>query len=297
MSDQQVSIVVPVFNSESTLAILVDSVMRLDFVGELVLVDDGSTDGSWAQLNQLVQLHPNVVAIKLTRNFGQHNALLAGIRYAKYNVIATMDDDLQNPPEELRRLVDALTEDVDVVYGIPIKKNESHLRRLSSFLMRKGYGTLLNIRSAPMISPFRIFRGSLREGFSSNSLGPNVSIDSLLSWSTSRFSTVRVEHRPRLIGKSNYSLSKLLRLALDTMTTYTTKPLRMASLVGVIIGLLTILGQLLHQIGPNLFPKPNLIPIVIIIIAMLAVLSEYIARIHNRVMGRPSYLIAAIIHQ
>jgi len=295
MITQKLSVVVPVFNSESTLTILVESALKLDFVGELILVDDGSSDGSWGQLQLLVQRHSGVVAIKLSRNFGQHNALLAGIRHAKHEVIATLDDDLQNPPEELPKLINALTEDVDVVYGLPIKKSESIARRIPSFLMKKSYGILLGVPSAPMISPFRVFRSSLREGFSSNGLGPNVSIDSLLSWSTTRFSSVRIEHRPRQIGKSNYSVAKLVRLALDTLTTYTTKPLRIASLVGAMIGLTTLVNHLLFRISPTNFQSPNVIPPILAILLIISTLSEYVARIHNRVMGKPSYVVASII--
>lgn len=295
MITQKLSVVVPVFNSESTLTILVESVLKLDFVGELILVDDGSSDGSWTQLQLLVRRHSGVVAIKLSRNFGQHNALLAGIRHATHEVIATLDDDLQNPPEELPKLINALTEDVDVVYGLPIKKSESIVRRIPSFLMKMTYGILLGVPSAPMISPFRVFRRSLREGFSSNGLGPNVSIDSLLSWSTTRFSSVDIEHRPRQIGKSNYSVARLVRLALDTLTTYTTKPLRIASLIGAMIGLTTLVNHLLFRISPANFQSPNVIPPILAILLIISTLSEYVARIHNRVMGKPSYVVASII--
>jgi undecaprenyl-phosphate 4-deoxy-4-formamido-L-arabinose transferase len=131
-----VSVVVPVYNSEASLAELVNRLhVCLDAHGsehEVLLVNDGSRDGSWARIQELAARDPRTHGIRLMRNYGQHNALLCGIRKARHQVIVTLDDDLQHPPEEIPRLLARLTPDVDVVYGTPEREQHGLLRDLAS---------------------------------------------------------------------------------------------------------------------------------------------------------------------
>ena len=128
----EVSVVCPVYCSEATLERLVDEICKAlstSFKFEIILVDDGSKDSSWAKIIQICDSNPYVHGIRLNRNFGQHSALLAGIRSAQYEVTVTLDDDLQNPPVEIPKLLNALTGGIDVVYGVGIKSEHSRWRK------------------------------------------------------------------------------------------------------------------------------------------------------------------------
>lgn len=297
-----VSVVVPVFNSVATLPELV---RRIDEVlassaarHEVILVNDGSADESWAVIERLAASDPAVRGLDLTRNYGQHNALLAGIREARFDVIVTIDDDLQNPPEEIPQLLEALTPDYDVVYGKPIAKQHGFGRRVATQLVVKALGALGG-KTAPMVSAFRAFRTELRGGFA-DYVGPDVSIDGLLSWQTDRFRSIDIRHDPRAHGDSNYSLTKLVRHALTMITAFSTRPLRIATTMGflvILFGIGVFVYVLLRlAIEGNSVPGfPFLASIVSIFsgaqLFAIGVIGEYLARVHVRVMTRPSYAV------
>lgn len=185
-----VSVVVPVFNSISSLPALVDRI-HLVFVNsgpyEVVLVDDGSKRETWTQIEALCQVDRAVRGIRLARNFGQHNALVAGTRAARMPITVTIDDDLQNPPEEIPRLVqELLSRHLDVVYGVPENPEQALTRRLSGRLTRRALAIGLGVDSALDVSSFRAFRTRVRDAFS-NDLGTNVSLDALLTWGGQQF--------------------------------------------------------------------------------------------------------------
>jgi glycosyltransferase involved in cell wall biosynthesis len=220
----RLSVVVPVFNSAPALEELrerVDAALepmpQLES-WELILVNDGSEDASWETILRLSREHPEVRGIDLTRNWGQHNALLAGAHAARYDVIVTLDDDLQNPPEEIPKLVGALGPDLDVVYGAPIANSNPAYRRFGSIAVRGAVG-LITRRRAPLISSgFRAFRADLIRDVP-DSCGRRVILDSFLRARTDRFGSAAVAHEPRRVGRSNYNLLKLLRHALAEFTT------------------------------------------------------------------------------
>ncbi len=212
----------------------------------------------------------------------------------------TLDDDLQNPPEEIPRLLSALGSEVDVVYGVPESSNHSASRRFTSRFSKYLLHRTLGFDSAISISPFRAFRSQLRTSFAAN-LGPNVSIDALLTWSTHRFATVPVKHDERKAGKSNYTARKLIRFMIDTATGYSTVPLRLATSLGFFM-LLFGAGVLVYVISRPLFTGqsvagfPFLASTITIFagtqLLVLGILGEYIGRMHFRVMNRPTYFIA-----
>lgn len=297
-----VSTVVPVFNSEATLRPLVE---RLDLTfsqlgadHEVLLVDDGSADGSWETILELCREHESVRGIALRRNFGQHNALLAGIQRAGGDVTVTLDDDLQNPPEEIPKLLAALGPTCDVVYGRPLAKRHQRWRNLAS---RAVGGALAKLGggSAPMVSSFRAFKTELRSAFS-DYRGPDVSVDALLTWGTVRFASVDVEHHERAGSASQYGLVTLIRHALTMITAFSTRPLRLATMVGfgaTVFGL-CILVYVLARYAINGGSVPGF-PFLASLISILAgaqlfsigMIGEYLARVHVRVMDRPSYVI------
>lgn len=296
------SVVVPVYRSERTLRKLVDrvsaSVERQDF--EIILVDDASEDGTWKEISAISKGNTNVKGLRLGRNSGQHGALLAGVRAAQFSTIVTLDDDLQNPPEEISKLVTALSPEIDVVYGISTKIKQNLYRRVVSKTARRFFSSTLGFSSAVSMSSFRAFRTELRTGFDS-SLGPNISLDALLTWSTSRFTTTEVAHDQRAEGKSQYTFRKLVRFMIDMATGYSTLPLRMASTLGfttVAFGLALLIFVVSRPLlsGGSVPGFPLLASSITIFsgvqIFLLGVLGEYIGRMHFRVMNKPTYMVA-----
>jgi undecaprenyl-phosphate 4-deoxy-4-formamido-L-arabinose transferase len=294
-----ISVVVPVFQTTTTLEHLVNRLKRvLSDKDEIILVDDGSSSATWETIRSLS--HCQITGLRLSRNFGQHSALLAGIREANNDVIITMDDDLQNPPEEIPKLIERMVDGTDVVYGLPKSIGQNRYRRFVSRAAKLSLKLALGFEHAMNISSFRVFRTQLRDGFAEN-LGPGVSIDALLNWSTTRFASVEVEHRSRESGKSNYSFWKLLRFMFDTATGYSTAPLRAATGLGIATVLFSI-GVLVWVVGRPLVTGESVpgFPFLAATIAIfsgtqlivLGVLGQYLGRMHFRVMKKPTYTIA-----
>jgi undecaprenyl-phosphate 4-deoxy-4-formamido-L-arabinose transferase len=297
------SAVVPVYNSESSLPILVPKLVEvlgpLATKFEIVLVNDGSRDGSWAAIQKLAEQDPRVRGIELMRNFGQHNALLAGIRAAQGEVIITLDDDLQNPPEEIPKLLAELGAGRDVVYGAPEKQAHGLLRTLASQMTKIAVREGMGDEIARKISTFRAFRTRLRDSFA-DYRAPYLSIDVLLSWSTSRFGAVTVRHDPRTVGRSQYTLRKLMLHGLNMMTGFTTWPLRFASFLG--FGVMFFGFSLLVYVLTRYFIQGGSVPGFPFLAASTAIFSgaqlfalgvvgEYLSRIHFRLMERPTYAV------
>ena len=234
-----VSIVIPVFNSAGCLPSLIESLENeLPLISsdyEVLLVNDGSIDASWNVILNLSAKHAWIRGINLMRNYGQHNALLCGIRAAQNELTITMDDDQQNPPSELHKLVDKLmSENLDVVYGRPHKEEHGVFRDTASVLTKLVIKQTLGANNAPDVSAFRIFRTNIRNAFANYS-SPAVNIDVLLTWGTSKFGTVVVTHRPREYQTSNYTLRKLIAHAVNMLTGFSTLPLQLASLNGLFL--------------------------------------------------------------
>ncbi|MCK4901119.1 MAG: glycosyltransferase family 2 protein, partial [Anaerolineales bacterium] len=245
------SIVVPVFNSEDSLGTLIEQLKTVlpsltpDY--EVILVNDGSRDRSWEVISSLRHSNEWIHGINLMRNYGQHNALLAGIRQANYEVVVTLDDDLQNPPEEIPKLLVKLSQGFDVVFGKPDKEQHGLWRNLASQVTKLVLKRAMGADVARNVSAFRVFRTSLRDAFT-DYRGPFVSIDVLLTWGTTRFAAVPVRHDPRLIGTSSYTLTKLITHAFNMMTGFSVVPLQFASLIGFIFTLFG-LGVLAYVLG------------------------------------------------
>lgn len=235
ISSKSISIIIPVYNSEQSLPLLIDRLKAAltdscqDF--EVILVNDGSRDGSWETIVSLSERFTWIHGINLMRNYGQHNALLCGIRKSKHELIVTIDDDLQNPPEEIPRLLARLEEGYDVVYGTPQAQQHGLLRDLASTLTKMALQGFMGAETARQVSAFRAFRTELREAFRQYE-GSFVSIDVLLTWGTTRFSSVPVRHEPRILGQSNYTFSRLLMHAVNMMTGFSILPLQVASFLG-----------------------------------------------------------------
>jgi glycosyltransferase involved in cell wall biosynthesis len=294
-----VSVVVPVYNSEATLAELTarvyDELTPLVERLEIIFVNDGSHDQSWQVVCELAERYPFVQGLNHMRNYGQHNALLTGIRNARYDVIVTMDDDLQHPPEEIPKLLAKLSEGYDVVYGSPLQEQHGLWRDLASQITKLAVQSTLGVEIARTASAFRAFRSRVRNAFIDYK-GPFVDLDALLTWGTTHFAAVKVRHEPRRTGESNYTLGKLITHALDMMTSFSTLPLRLASVIGFAFTLFGF-GVLAYVVGRFLIEGTSVagFPFLASIIAIfsgaqlfsLGIIGEYLSRMHFRSMGRP----------
>jgi glycosyltransferase involved in cell wall biosynthesis len=308
MSVKSLSIVVPVYNSEITLEELTARLARvfpaISTTYELVFVNDGSWDGSWDKICELASRYPWVLGIKLMRNYGQHNAILCGVRAAHYDIIVTMDDDLQHPPEEIHKLLDKLDEGYDVVYGSPSRLPHSLWRNLFSRFTKRALAFVMGIKTVRDIGPFRAFRSDLRRSFATFQ-NPSVLLDVLLSWGTTRFATVTVNEAPRQEGRSNYNFFKLFSIAMVVLTGYSTAPLRFTSLIGF---LFTIFGILIffyvlgvYFIAGSIPGFPFLASIIALFSGVqlfaLGIIGEYLARVFDRSMERPAYVIGRMVNE
>ncbi len=300
-----VSIVVPVYKSSDTLPMLVNEVEKVlpntadEF--ELVLVNDGSPDQSWQVISDLAQTHSWVRGIDLMRNYGQHNATLCGVREARYEVIVIMDDDLQNPPREIPKLLEKLDEGYDVVYGVARKRQQVWWKSLASSIVKRAIAYVMGLRTVRDIGAFKAFRADLRKSFESFR-SPDVLVDVLLSWGTTRFASVQVDEAPRTVGTSNYNFFKLIKVSLLVLTSYTTIPLRIASIVGFLFtlfgfGVLTYV--LVTYFVAGSIPGFSFLASSITIFSgvqlfALGIIGEYLARIFERTGGRPTYTISKV---
>jgi undecaprenyl-phosphate 4-deoxy-4-formamido-L-arabinose transferase len=300
--DLGISLVCPVYCSAQTLRILVDEIctcLNGTHKFEILLIDDRSPDSSWLEILQISKENSAVRGIRLGRNVGQHGALLAGIRSARFDKIVTIDDDLQHPPSEVIKLVQALDSNGGVVYGVSTNVKQKLWRKASSIGAKQLFKKFLGFDSAVKISSFRAFETNLRNAFSGE-IGPSVSIDSLLTWSTSTFCSIDVQHHPRLQGKSHYSFRKLVRFMIDTATGYSVVPLRLATTLGSIVTILGFVMFLWVTLRPLLtgvsVPGFPLLAASLAIFSgtqllVLGILGEYIGKMHFRVMNKPSYVI------
>ena len=297
------SVVVPVYNSGKSLTELTGrslSVLQaLDIDYEIIYVNDGSRDDSWQIIQTLIADHPCIYGINLMRNYGQHNALIAGIRCSKYRYTVTLDDDLQHPPEEIPKLLEKLREGHDVVYGAPCEKVHGVTRNAASILTKVSLFLVMKVKIGTKISAFRLFKTSLREGFADYQ-ATSPSLDVLLSWATSNFTFVEVDHKPRRYGKSNYSFFKLAGHALAMATGYSTIPLRLASILGfgfTVFGICILLYVLIRFMfeGSPVAGFPFLASIISIFSGVqlfaLGIIGEYIARMYTRSMDKPMYVV------
>ena len=298
-----VSAVVPVYNGEPTLGELCERLTAVlrgssrDF--EIILVNDGSRDASWKTIERISRQNVRVRGLDLMRNYGQHNALLCGIRAARHEVVVTLDDDLQNPPEEIPVLLDRLADGFDVVYGRPEREQHGFWRDRASQITKLVLQRSMGTEVARQVSAFRAFRTQLRDACE-DYRGTFVSIDVLLTWATTRFAAVRVEHLPRKVGASNYSMRQLITHALNMVTGFTSLPLQLASMTGFVctfFGILVlawVLGRALI-FGISVPGFAFLASIVAIFSGAqlfgIGIIGEYLSRIHARALDRPIYVV------
>lgn len=296
------SVVVPVYHSVASLAPLVERVAAVcaaaERTFEVVFVHDGGTQASWAAIVALKAAHPDhVVGIQLGRNYGQHNATLCGIDHSRGDLILTMDDDLQNPPEEIPKLLAAMDDaQVDLAYGIPIAKRHSAWRNLGSAAFKKVFRYLA--RGLKDGSSFRLMRRPLAENIGRHR-ERFVFLDQIIAWYTAQVAYVPVQHDLRADGKSGYSGWTLLKMAIKTIILYTDLPLRMMVWSGLVaaclslgIGLTYIVLKLVNDAAVGFTALITAVTFsASVILLSLGILGEYISRIYATRTERPAYAV------
>jgi len=298
-----ISVIIPVYNSAVTLHELINQLgtvlPTLASSYEAILINDGSRDNSWEIIQEICKTTPWVRGVNMMRNYGQHNALVCGMRLASFDITVTMDDDLQHPPAEIHKLLGPLAEGNDVVYGIPKKLPHSWWRNVFSRMTKRILAMVMGIPTIRDIGAFRAFRTEIRRA-SDLFQSPTVILDVLLSWGTTRFATVEVDEAPRQVGHSNYNFSRLVSQALLILTGFSTVPLRMTNWLGFIatfFGFLVLLYVLIQYFMAGSIPGfPFLASLVAIFSGVqlfaLGIFGEYLARIFDRSMERPTYVIS-----
>jgi undecaprenyl-phosphate 4-deoxy-4-formamido-L-arabinose transferase len=299
-----ISVIIPVYNEEENLPELGRRLMlTLTGMGrpfEIILVDDGSTDRSWEILTELYEQHPQYIrALQFHRNFGQHPAVFAGFQAARGRVVVTLDGDLQNPPEEIPRLVAKLEEGYDAVGGWRQDRQDSLFRRLPSqavnYLMSKVTGIKLRDYGCMLRAYRREVVDSINQCQESSSFIP-----ALANLFSRRVAEIPVGHAQRERGRSKYSLIKLIRLNFDLMTGFSSLPIHLVGLLGVTIALLgLVFGAFLFIrrlfVGPEVEGVFTLFAILFVFVGLntlgLALIGEYVGRIYREVRQRPRYVI------
>ena len=304
MNTPKISVVIPCFKTGARASILVSEITDTlaTYSGnafEIIMVVDGSPDDTWLKVSELARLNSNVRGINLMRNYGQHSALLAGIRAARGDVIVTIDDDLQHSPRDIPTLIENLSYEIDIVYGISFVEEHSFFRNLFSRTYKKFIGMLLRSEGAEIASAFRAFKKEVVPVFEGRD-DLYVPVDVMLSWFSSKSAGVLIHMNKRQDGASNYTFRSLVRHALNAITGYSIAPLRLVSLLGLItfgtsfmIALVVLVRTLTGKIEVAGFPT---IAILVSMFAGVQILSigiigEYLGRLHMRSMGRPRYVI------
>ena len=306
MNHPEYSIVVPVYNSQETLETLFSRIKAV-FNGsgksfEVVFIDDCSKDSSWEILTKLKKEFPEeIMAIRLSRNYGQHNAVFCGFEHSRAELIVTIDDDLQIPPEEIPKLIETFTKsDADLVYGYFGKKKHSFFRNFGSYFIKKSSRVLL--QSPGEGSSFRL----LTRGLAQNILKHNqdfMYIDELLLWYTGNIAFVEVDHHKRTSHHSGYSTWKLMKLSFNIVIYYTAVPLRVMTYGGFILSVLSfilairfIINKLIHDVPLG---YTSLIVAILfstsIIMLCLGMIGEYLTRIYKVQNKKPPYSIEKIL--
>ncbi|MBW2173155.1 MAG: glycosyltransferase family 2 protein [Deltaproteobacteria bacterium] len=304
MNNALYSIVVPVYKSQGSLRELYERIDKtfehVDGDYELILVEDCGGDDSWEAMRSLRKRDNRVKIIRLTRNFGQHNALMCGFSFASGDYVITMDDDLQNPPEEIPKLIDAIKgSDLDVVYGKPAGRRHSLVRNAGS----SAYFWLISVifKRDPgfQMSNFRIIRKHVVKHLLQIPT-PNPAVGLLILNITERIGSVTVEHQERLHGKTTYTAAKLIRHSLHGILYHSTLPLKGVFLFGMFsVCLAFVLGAyyLTLFLGGRI-TVPGWMTLVLlvlffsgIIMFSLGITGEYLLRITQEVYHLPQYLI------
>jgi undecaprenyl-phosphate 4-deoxy-4-formamido-L-arabinose transferase len=305
-----ISVIIPVFNEEENLKELGERLLStLTALGrpfEIIFVDDGSTDRSWEILTELCNPsgpphpeHVRIRALQFNRNFGQHQAVFAGLQAARGQIMVTLDADLQNPPEEIPRLVAKIEEGYDTVGGWRENRRDSIFRRLPSQLVNYVMSRVTGVQLRDYGCMLRAYRREVVDSINCCQESSSF-IPALANLFSHRVAEIPVGHAERERGQSKYSLIKLIRLNFDLMTGFSNLPIHLVGFMGVAIALLGLFFGaflLLRRlfVGPEVEGIFTLFAILFIFVGLntlgLALIGEYVGRIYREVRHRPRYIV------
>jgi len=310
MTEITCSIVVPVYNSEQSLIELHQRISNVlineNVTYEIIFIDDYSHDNSWEVLKKIKMQDDNCVIIRLIRNFGQHNALLCGMKKAKGKYIICLDDDLQHPPEEIPKFLSAVDEKTQVIYGKYSEKRHSRLENSLSSIFQYFIHRILNMPKSIYFSSFVLYDRSFMKYISSLQIS-RVFLPALVAQVVPpmRIKNITVLHEPRKFGRSNYSLSKYFKYSLTLLINHSSLPLRLVSVIGILISFVSFLFGFIIFIRHFLDPSYGLMGWTSLIVALtffngmvlfsLGILGEYMHRMLSEMTYTQPYIIERII--
>ena len=300
-------VVIPVYNSE---AIVGETIGRTtsffdqrELRYELILINDGSWDDSWKIISEKARRLPHVTAINLLKNYGQHNANMCGFKHTRGDFVITMDDDLQNPPEEIPKLLTAFTDDIDLVTTVNKKRQDGLLRVTGSKFLR-GFGQMLFGKSVKLnLSSFRAMRRSVIDKIETcRDRSRYMAV--LMSWMGLPSVEIEVEHHPRKKGTTKYSFLTLFKLSWDLVTGYSNFPLRLVTymgLFGAFMGFLMMAFLLYQRIANGILIEGFVVLSAVfaffagVQLLSIGFLGEYLGRVHSQIQGRPDYIVEKVM--
>jgi dolichol-phosphate mannosyltransferase len=298
-----ISIISPVYKASAILPELVkrieNSLAPLTITYEIILVDDGCMQGSWNVISQICNNNNRVIGIKLSRNFGQHSAISAGIDKSKGEYIIVMDCDLQDRPEEIPNLYFKALEGYDIVLARRVKRNDSFFKKLSSKFFYKTLEYLSDIEQDETVANFGIYNHKVINAIKLMK-EPIRFFPSMVKWVGFSKTSIEVKHDNRSIGKTTYNYKKLLNLAIDIILAYSIKPIIIVIKLGFLISFLSFIAALTYFLRwfsgtITLVGYSSLIISICffsgLIIAILGVIGLYVAKTFESAKNRPTYII------
>jgi len=309
----EISIVIPVYNEEDNVWLLYDNLepvlSKLGINYEVILVDDGSSDGTYNKLRQLHEKNNHFKIIKFRRNFGQTQAMRAGFDFASGSIIITLDADLQNDPEDIPKILEKMDEGYDIVSGWRKNRKDKVLRRFPSAIANKIISVLFGIRLHDYGCTLKAYRKEVLDNIELYGEMHRY-IPAIASWMGVRVAEIPVNHRARKFGKAKYGISRTIRVILDIITikfllTYSKKPMQIFGLVGVFTSLVGLIATIYLIIERIFFNQPlSSRPLFILTIFMIFIgiqlitmglLGEIMMRTYHEGTGKSTYAIREIV--
>jgi undecaprenyl-phosphate 4-deoxy-4-formamido-L-arabinose transferase len=299
------SVVIPVYNSSTIISKLINNlseeILKIKKIAsyQIILVNDYSDDSSWDEITKICNNEKFVVGINLMKNYGQHNALMAGINIADGNYIITMDDDFQHSPKEISKLLDKIEEGYDVCYTNYQNNKYSTFKVFSSRLSNKISNFLINKPNDIYLSSFKCFTKKIAEEIKKYD-GPFVYIDGLIFNITSNVSSVNVEHLDRMTGTTNYNIFKLISLWLRVLTNFSIVPLRVSTITGFFMTFISFCAIILIIIIKLMNPTiaagwASIISVLLFFSGLqfivLGLIGEYIGRSYLNINKKPQFVV------
>ncbi|GAB2465026.1 glycosyltransferase family 2 protein [Xylanimonas ulmi] len=298
-----ISFVIPCYCSALTIVDVVDeldeTMRRAQLEHEVILVDDCSPDDTLTHLRSLAAARPHITVLALARNFGQHSALMAGLRHASGDVVVCLDDDGQTPPREVTKILQRLDEGFDVVYGRYDQKEHTALRNVGSALNEQMARALLGKPRGLYLSSFFGARRYVIDEVARYT-SPYPYIIGLILRTTRSIANVTVEHKARAVGRSGYSLRKLISLWLNGFTAFSVRPLRVSAVLGVAVaacgivyGGVTAIRAIISPSAPPGWSSLMVALLVLggLILSALGLVGEYLGRAYISISQAPQFVI------